>query len=212
MFVLLIIIGVIWTFTFLIFSPYWLTLVSFLPLFIFGCLHTIGAYQPLYLIALIPLLVTDIQTLAERWEFKGVWRYASWLPVVGLFAVFAVNFHYLAVKGDTFSNIWTFLVGAAVTVLLGKIWIATPLFLFLNRLWITRRDIVTYKVVSLDVKKSGKFFSYAMICNDTARIELSGFVYTYLKRKGLDNGGTVTFKFKTGWMGVGFSTGFPAVN
>lgn len=203
--------GVLFIITFLVMAPAWQSLLAFLPLFVYAFFFTPTDSKPIYLLLIIPLLVIDIQVLDKRWKFKRLWKYVAWLPGAALFVMYSINFRRVHFSDNLDIDILIFVASGVCIVILGKFWLGNPLCFFLNRLRVKRMEMVTYQIATLEMKISGRGLSFFLVPEDRSKVEISGFVFAYLKKRGFKNGGTAVFEFKTGSLDIKFATGYPKV-
>jgi hypothetical protein len=210
MFALKIIFSLVWVFAFFLLAPNWLMLMSFIPLgfWLLGDINP--AYVPWIYPMFLPIIVFDIETLQGDIRFNGIWNYVSWLPSVFLLALAGYLFNW---HGFHFSlgTVWDFIISVGVIILVSKLWISSPLMLFINRLSIIEVTESTYHLKELKSKQVGRSVSYYLESNNQEKLEIPGIVFTYLRLKKVNPNDEVIFKFKQGWLGTTFSRGFPRV-
>lgn len=210
MFALTIIFVLISVFAFFLLAPNWLMLMSFIPLSAWLLSDIAPAYQPFVILLFLPIIVFDIETLQGEMRFKGIWQYISWLPSILLLALAAylLNWRSLHLSVGT---VWDFIICTAIIILVSKLWISTPIMLFINRLSIVRVTEEVYHLKELKSKQVGRSVSYYLESNNQEKLEIPGIVYMYLRLKHVNPDDEIIFKFKEGWLGTTFSRGFPKI-
>lgn len=198
----------IWAFAFILLAPDWLFLLAFAPLGAYGINLIDHTYLPWLIPLLIPILVFDIETLEGDVSLRGIWKYITWLPTVFFLALIGYLFNWHSLH-FSFGAIWDFVISVLFIILISKVFISWPIMLFINRLNITYVNDTTYRLKELKRKRSGRSVSYYLVANNLAKLEIPGIVYFYLRFKKVAPNDEIIFKFKTGWLGIPFSRGFP---
>jgi len=201
----------IWAVVFILMSQSWQLAIALLPFSMYLLFNPANWSYYVLFCPVLCLLVFDIHVLPADMRWKGWKKYLPYVFSLPFIARFIYYTPALFKDSSTVFKVWCIFIVVLILILVGKMWVGDVIMLLLNRLKLKSVTEIECTFKKRKTERTYRHIRYMVQLTGMEMLETSGFFYWYLKFRNVEEGDSLRFKIKTGWLGLEFISGFPKI-
>lgn len=198
--------AVIWVVIIIVFAQSWQVAMVFIPFALVALLNYKLYHYYFVYIPFLSVFTLDIHVLLKS-KNRNFWQKV--LPF--LLPLPIVFFTIIQFKTQINLSILEKIVILLMCLFFLKFILGEPLLLILNKTLTIRKEKICYQFKKLKITQSGRVINFQVHLVSTETIEVSGFLYLYLKLKNIKANQTLVFTIVKGGLGITYIRGLPKV-